>query len=985
MRFVPRIWSGAALALALALTPAVFAQSDALRAAINLFERQEYAAAQEALLKVERDRLTDDERARLDGLLAEVPEAINSYTKAAQDLGDADGAYERGEWKTADRLYQTVEENKYAPTAGREHATLQRERIAEKMKLAEAAKPTGTVEETVTIETREETPPREQVASEEETGTATTLEALETTSEEGPQRLTPTGQLRMRDELLWQRALAQAEALASKARTAIGDNNFDEARKLTDSALQTIEVAARYAEPISKYEAARQEMLRLKQEVSQAKDDYDRVQAGKEQTEIRDRIKKRRDLIEEQKRESVEQLFNSAEQLRRERRFPEASEVLRQIIRIDPANAKARYQLEVAEDYESFDSQRQSERDRHGEQRRALDKADEALIPWDYDILYPKNWLELTAQRKVTGIGIGQKIEDVELNRKLDEVMPDVDFEDTSFEEVVSFLKDLTKLNIDPLWADLDARLLNPARETTVSLHLKNVSLRRILTRVLKELGGETELAFQVSDGLVLIATKDTLDKEKRTRLYDVRDLVIEMPNIGRPEFSQQNQGLGQSGQSGGGGSVFGQTQQTQQQGQAVPGAGIERLKEIIRGTVEPDSWVDAGAGPGGATITDLNNQLIIFQTSRGHEGVVNLLNELRETQSLQISVEARFLDVVANFLEQFGVDLDFVFNSGSAGYDRAPNLSDPFTGAPVLIPRQYSRIGSIPATPTFGQPMTAAGVPGQPYGQAGLVPSSGGIIPQISEMTPISMQQSSASLVEPSAINTNVPNSFSQLSSVQPALNIVGSFLDNLQVDFLIRATQASRRSSIAQAPRAVLQNAQAVQIQIEGYRRYVSTLEPVVGENAALPRPIPADAVSGTQMWVQGVVSADRRYTTLTIQLLQQGEPSFDRYELQRGSGNSPSIFLLLPIQTRIQFMTTVSVPDGGTVLLGGFKQVGEVELEAGVPILSKIPVLKRAFTNQTTVKDTRTLLILVKSKILIQKEAEEDAFPTFSRGSN
>lgn len=74
---------------------------------------------------------------------------------------------------------------------------------------------------------------------------------------------------------------------------------------------------------------------------------------------------------------------------------------------------------------------------------------------------------------------------------------------------------------------------------------------------------------------------------------------------------------------------------------------------------------------------------------------------------------------------------------------------------------------------------------------------------------------------------------------------------------------------------------------------------------------------------------------------------------------------------------------MPDGGTVLLGGLKQVGEVEQEAGVPILSKIPVLKRAFTNTSEVKDTSTLLILLKAKILIQKEQEEEAFPTLATG--
>jgi general secretion pathway protein D len=119
-----------------------------------------------------------------------------------------------------------------------------------------------------------------------------------------------------------------------------------------------------------------------------------------------------------------------------------------------------------------------------------------------------------------------------------------------------------------------------------------------------------------------------------------------------------------------------------------------------------------------------------------------------------------------------------------------------------------------------------------------------------------------------------------------------------------------------------------------------------------------------------------------TLTLSVQQRDEPTLEKFEVQRASGNSPGAFIMLRDQAFAILQTTVSIPDGGTVLLGGLKQVGEIEVEAGVPILSKIPVLKRAFTNQTTVKDTRTLLILVKSKIIIQKEVEDEAFPTFTR---
>ena len=69
---------------------------------------------------------------------------------------------------------------------------------------------------------------------------------------------------------------------------------------------------------------------------------------------------------------------------------------------------------------------------------------------------------------------------------------------------------------------------------------------------------------------------------------------------------------------------------------------------------------------------------------------------------------------------------------------------------------------------------------------------------------------------------------------------------------------------------------------------------------------------------------------------------------------------------------------MPDRGTLLIGGQRLVADVEVEAGVPVLSKIPVLNRLFTNRSTIKDERTLLILIKPTILIQSEEEEQNFP-------
>ena len=47
-------------------------------------------------------------------------------------------------------------------------------------------------------------------------------------------------------------------------------------------------------------------------------------------------------------------------------------------------------------------------------------------------------------------------------------------------------------------------------------------------------------------------------------------------------------------------------------------------------------------------------------------------------------------------------------------------------------------------------------------------------------------------------------------------------------------------------------------------------------------------------------------------------------------------------------------------------------------GVPVLSKIPILNRLFDNRSFTRDERTLLVLIKPTIIIQREEEEKAFP-------
>ncbi|MEM1070469.1 MAG: hypothetical protein AAGI63_16325, partial [Planctomycetota bacterium] len=78
-------------------------------------------------------------------------------------------------------------------------------------------------------------------------------------------------------------------------------------------------------------------------------------------------------------------------------------------------------------------------------------------------------------------------------------------------------------------------------------------------------------------------------------------------------------------------------------------------------------------------------------------------------------------------------------------------------------------------------------------------------------------------------------------------------------------------------------------------------------------------------------------------------------------------------LPTFAFTSVSTTVSVPDGGTILLGGIKRLSEGRVERGVPILNKIPYVSRLFRNVSAGRDAQSLMLMVTPRIIIQEEEE------------
>jgi Flp pilus assembly secretin CpaC len=75
--------------------------------------------------------------------------------------------------------------------------------------------------------------------------------------------------------------------------------------------------------------------------------------------------------------------------------------------------------------------------------------------------------------------------------------------------------------------------------------------------------------------------------------------------------------------------------------------------------------------------------------------------------------------------------------------------------------------------------------------------------------------------------------------------------------------------------------------------------------------------------------------------------------------------------PVNIRVQ--TAVTVPDGGSVTLGGYSQASEGRTEAGVPGLGAVPYLGRGFRNVAYGRSLFSVRVIASVRIIDVYEEE------------
>ncbi len=688
----------------------------------------------------------------------------------------------------------------------------------------------------------------------------------------------------------------------------------------------------------------------------------------------------------------VQTLVDQYNDLIDQRRFPEATELAKRVGELKPGSEIAAVMLAKSQIQARYEEYELIRADKAEGFTRMMNNVDIAAIPSDdnkpFSFPNAETWSRLT-QKRLGGSDDGRMLPSEKRIRDALTEPFSASFDRRPLNDVMNTISEMFGI---PVYID-DKSIQEEGitRDQPVSLNLNgnSIQLKSALNQVLESLG----LTYTVKNETLTIQSRRYTRHELYQKPYNVKDLILPIPNFtsdnstgmaGALQAAYQAQtniasayvdsnGMGMPTNriasvdpnseilsqiaspsayremSSRFGLPVSDTMRSSYNGSG-PGLGGASIQDfmmliaLIQSTVTPDNWIDNG-GTSNAVPFMQGLSLIVTAPQETHEGIADLLKSLRALQELQVTIEVRFIQLQDTFFERIGVDFDMKIS------DNASRLPTDDGGPSVAV---------------------------------GLASGVGAAGPQFT-----------------SDLDFNLGNNFSvtpNFGNYDP--NSLTSFgvaiLSDLELFFFLEATQGNSRQNVLNAPKVTMFDGQMANIADFAERPFVVSYDPVVGDFAVAQRPVVVVLREGTQLSVQSVVSQDKRFVRMTL------NPQFTRIEApdrqftfqgRRTSRRDSSILnpngtpsqtdeeediiegttVQQPTVGQTSIGTTVNVPDGGTILMGGIKRLREGRVERGTPILSKIPYLNRLFKNDAIGRETTTLMMTVTPRIIIPEEEE------------
>jgi len=718
-----------------------------------------------------------------------------------------------------------------------------------------------------------------------------------------------------RDRTLVERELEQASAHMQQG-------SYGRAIESYQRALATLRLSPHFQpnDPLllrtqNEYEAANQRKLEADKQTLASM-----AAASKEEL---DRIAKEQ---QESKEDRVARLLEDANKQFLSGQYDGSVERIDQALMIDPTNQAAIDLREIA-DRARHNSAMEMHRERWRQEWNAtiLENQQSNVAQTQTVVFDPIRWAEVS-QRQQASFTAATELDSPEnraIAKKLDEQVLEHNFPSATVQDWAAYYGNLTGVTfvVGPDVAGMDA--------TATTLTDFRLS-RRSVADALKVIQAQTGVAYRVRNGLVQLVTPENAIGNLYYDRYNVSDLVtgfrskpgadlkLKAPDDDSPLFPEVDEDP------------------------APAVVDDSRLQDILKEAVAAGRWDGSPF-----TMNFQAGMLLVRADKETHEGVLKLLRDLRRNVGIQVDVESRFLKVEDNFLEDVGVDLRGLGNQASQGVAGRGLENRTNAGFDDFGPSQQQN----PATPGLVGTGTEPGI----FFDDG---NDGDYMGRAEHLFDRTLGGSSMN-------NAG-------------GMSLQYAFLDDVEVEAVLRAVSKQERSEQIEAPRLLIYNNTRASMHVLNEISYIKDFEVEIAQAAGVANPVIGTVYDGVSLDVRPVVDSDLKFITMelrpTVMSLSRPIPNFTTT-----LGVGQPISIQLPEVALQRVRTTVTLPDGATMMLGGMRLVERQNLVSGVPVLKDLPGLSFLFSRKGTSLQNRKILILIKANIVIMEELQPETSAT------
>jgi type II secretory pathway component GspD/PulD (secretin) len=623
------------------------------------------------------------------------------------------------------------------------------------------------------------------------------------------------------------------------------------------------------------------------------------------------------------KEKRVQELVRRAADYIRLKDYDKAIDACNQILELKPDHRVAKFWLKDVKRQQMDQRRMQLYRDQLENNRLREESSEESTVPYTDIFVFPgeEDWNKVRRRKQNLEV---VRLEDPDWVRKIKNSLEQkvtFSFEQRPLADVLTFLSDSTGTTIYPDPA------INTQELMIDNLAAKDMKAMDALNQVLTLTG----LAYTFKENTLYITEKDKAKGTTTFAIYNVSDILNKIRSFQGPELKMQSKEEQTGAGKGASSAVSFSTGGAETEAPIDPTALIELIKEGSGGDA---AWGELNS------IEPHKGQLLVNATKELHAQIQATLDSLREDADLFVVMEARFIDVRDDFLEDIGVDTRALGVGSNFGTPFANIINNNQTGGNDL---GFVDRGNVTTDVKLikGQKRNAGRIQNIIDGFTGLIAGDrlrGG-------------------------------------QARSGGLTLQATWLEPFQLNVILRAVQEKLDARELTAPIVTAHNGQRVYVSVITQRAYIADYELVSGGTGftiiEVADPVVQTFQEGVILDVEPVITPDKKYVTLdvrpTLAELIGGIISTIHISLGSFTNVAFQVPIGVPQVTLQQSFTSVTVPNGGTVLLGGFKSLKDEKFISYIPIVGKIPWIRNLFRRKAQITEKRSLVILITARIV------------------